>query len=118
MQMINFFIYSSAKEHPYERTVSKLIFYKSFRKNTRLYLKLTKFDSLAKTDSLLPASLYKENTFSLKFRFLTISKSNNFCLLLSQFFSFPIFAETFSFLYPETSKWYLGLISCYSFQTF
>ena len=66
-------------ELPYERTVSKLRF-----KRIRLCLKLIKFDSLARTDSLLPAFLHKEGACSLKFAFLLISKPNNFYLLLSQ----------------------------------
>ena len=87
----------------------------------RLCLKLmfkTKFDSLARTDSLFPAFLHKEDACSLQFRFLSISKPNTFCLLLSQTFLFPILAQTFSFLYPETSSWHLSWFnSCYYFQT-
>ena len=37
---------------------------------------------------MLPAFLHKED-ISLKLRFLSISKPSNFCLLLSQIFSFP-----------------------------
>ena len=112
--MINFINYSSAMEHPYERKVSKLRFHQSFQKNTSLFNKnlkkkklenfFKKFDILARTDSLLPAYLHKEDICSLKLRFLSISKPNNFCLLLSHIFSFPILAQTSSFLYPETSK--------------
>ena len=74
-------------------------------KRMRLCLK---FDSFARTDSLLSAFLLKEDTCSLKFRFLSISKPNNSCLLLSQIFSFPILPPKFSFLYPKTSKLHLS----------
>ena len=77
-------------------------------KRIRFRLKLIKFDSLARTDSLLPAFLRREDACSLKFRFLSISKPKNFGLLLSQFYLFPILAQKFSFLHPETNKKHLS----------
>ena len=97
---------------------SKLRIYKSFQKNTSLFNTHINFDSLARTDCLVPAFHHKEDPYSLKFRFLLISKLSNICLLLSQFFLFPVLARTFSFFCPEKSNLYLSwLISCYYFQT-
>ena len=45
--MINFIIYPSTMKQSYERTVSKLRFYKKIQV-IRLFLKLIKFDSLAR----------------------------------------------------------------------
>ena len=108
IQMVDFIIYFSAMEHQYERAVSKLRFYKNF-KRIRLCLKLIKVDGLARTDSLSPAFLHKEDTCSLKFKFQSISIPNNFCLILSNFFCSSILAPTFYFLYSEMTKWQFKL---------
>ena len=117
MEMINFIIYSSAMEHPNDRRVSELRFYKSFQKNTSLF-KTHRFDSLARTDSFLPKFLHKEDICSLKFRFLSISKPSNFCLLLSQIFC-SLYQPKHFFFYNQklASDTYLGLNSCFYFQT-
>ena len=78
--MISFITYFFAMEYQCEGTVSKMQFYKNSQDNTLL------FDSLARTYSLFSAFLHKDNTYSLKLRFMSISKTNNFCLLLSQIF--------------------------------
>ena len=54
-----------------------------------------KLDNISKTDSFLPVALHNEDTCSLKFRFLSICKPSNFCLLLSQVISSQICAQTF-----------------------
>ena len=91
----------------------KMKFYKSFRR-TRLCLKLIKVDGLAKTDSLLPALLHKEDKHLLKFWFLSIFKPNNICLLLSEIFFIPYKSPKLFILYSERSKWQdLGLLLCY-----
>ena len=63
-----------------------------------------KFDNLAKTDNFFPAFQHKEAIYSSKLRVLSISAPNSFCFLLSQIFVFPIFAQTFSYLNPESSQ--------------
>ena len=70
---------------------------------------LIKFDNLAKTDNFFPAFLQKEAMCSSKLKVPSICTPNSFCFLLSQ-----IYAQTFSYLNPETSKRHLsdlGLIS-------
>ena len=64
----------------HEGTVSKLRFYESFHRSVHkcVCIKLIKFISLTRTESLLLAFLQKEDRYSLKFRFLSISKSSNF----------------------------------------
>ena len=64
-------------EHPYEKTVAKLRFNKSFQKNTPL-LKLMKSDMLAKTDSIIPFFLHGGENYLWKFRFLSVTKACNF----------------------------------------
>ena len=64
---------------------------------TILSLLLIIFDNLARTKSFLPA-----------FRFLSICKPSNFCLLLFQILSSPIWAQTFSCLQPDTNRWHLS----------
>ena len=56
---------------------------------TLLCLMFMKFDNLARTESFLPAFLHNEDTYSLNFRFLSIWKPSDFCLLLSQIISSP-----------------------------
>ena len=103
-------------EHPYEGTVSKLRFCESFQKNTSLF-KTYKIYSLARTDSLLPAFLLKEDACSLKLRFQSISKPNNFRLLRSHFFRSLYWVKHCHFcIQKRTSNIYFGLISCYYFQ--
>ena len=63
-----------------------------------------KFDNLARADNFFPAFLHNEAICSLKIKVLSFSTSKSFCFLLSQIFVFPIFAEIFSYLNPETSK--------------
>ena len=63
-----------------------------------------KFDNLAKTDNFFLAFLHKEAIYSSKLKALSISTPKSFCFLLSQIFVFPIFAQIFSYLNPETSK--------------
>ena len=67
-----------------------------------------KFDNLAKTDNFFPVFLHKEAVYSSKLKVLSISAPNSFCFLLSQIFIFPIFAQIFSYLNPETSKCHLS----------
>ena len=70
-----------------------------------------KFDNLARTESFLPAFLHNEDAYSLKFRFLSICKPSNFCLLLSQIVSSPILNQI------PTGGIYLDLISYYYSET-
>ena len=49
--------------------------------------------------------LHNGDTYLLKFRFLSISKSSNFDLLLSQTTSSWIWAQTFSCLFWDTNSW-------------
>ena len=51
---------------------------KDFIKNVRCFVRL-KFYNLARTKSFLTAFLRNEDTYSLKFRFLSICKPKNFC---------------------------------------
>ena len=103
-------------EHPCEGTVSKLRFCESFQKNTSLF-KTYKIYSLARTDSLLPAFLLKEDACSLKLRFQSISKPNNFRLLRSHFFRSLYWVKHCHFcIQKRTSNIYFGLISCCYFQ--
>ena len=64
-------------------------------------------ENLDKTGSFLPAFLYREETYSLKFKSLSIATPNNFCFELPQIFTSPIRVQIFSFLYPETNKLHL-----------
>ena len=50
--MINFIIYSTAMKHPYEGTVSKLRFCKSFDKNTSALLEQTAYEPLFYTKKI------------------------------------------------------------------
>ena len=76
-----------------------------------------KFDNLARTESFLPAFLHNEDTYSLKFRFLSICKPGNFCLLLSQIISQFEPKHFHAYNQTPTGGIYLDLISFYYSET-
>lgn len=60
------------------------------------------------------AFLHKEDTYLLKFRFLSIFTPSNICLLLSEIFFIFYTSPNIFILYSERSKWQdLGFILCY-----
>ena len=79
---------------------------------------LMKFENLARSESFLPDFLHNEDKYSLKFRFLSICKTSNFCLLISQIISSPIWAQNFhAYNKIQTGGIYLDLISYYYSET-
>ena len=61
-----------------------------------------KFDNLSKTDNFFSVFLHMEAIYSSKLKVLPIYTPNSFSFLISQIFVFPYFAQTFSYLNPET----------------
>ena len=79
---------------------------------------LMKFDNLTRNESFLLASLHNKHTYPLKLTFISICKTSNFCLLISEIISSPIWAQIYfdliSYFCSETIQLLVSKLSCSS----
>ena len=109
--MIYFRIGLSTKNNPVNGQYPNCDSTNPFKRILFSFSKFMQFEILDKVESFLPTFLHKLNTWSSKFRFLSIVNPSNCSFLLSQILVSPMLAHKVSCLCPATSRWHLSLFN-------